>query len=208
MGFQGLIADFGGVLTTPMLENSRAFEQAAGLRPGAYWSALNEHPDAIAVYAALEVGRATQADWNEVVGGILGIDPTDLMRRALSGLSVEATMAACVAAARSAGVVTALLSNSFGGPYNVYADLGLLDLFDVVVLSGDVGVRKPDSRIYEVVLQRMGVAGQSAVFVDDIEDNLPPAAALGITTLLHTDAAASVRTIEGLFGLRASPQER
>ncbi|MFF7888394.1 hypothetical protein ACH40F_46890 [Streptomyces sp. NPDC020794] len=82
--YRGLILDFGGVLTTRMKLNGEAFERAEGLRPGSYFHALEAHPDDVAVYEALEVGQATQEDWNRVIGSILGIDPTDLMRRALA----------------------------------------------------------------------------------------------------------------------------
>ncbi|WP_323747836.1 HAD-IA family hydrolase [Catenulispora rubra] len=199
MAHQGLIMDFGGVMTTPMHLNSRAFEQEHGLAVGSYTRALSEHPDGVRVYADVEIGRATQAEWNAVIGTILGVDPTDLMRRALANLRPEPDMVAYVAAARAAGVVTALLSNSFGGPYDVYADLGLLGLFDVVVLSDQAGVRKPDPAIYDMTLQRMGVAGPQAVFVDDVADNLLPAEALGITTIHYTSSEAAIESLNRLF---------
>ncbi|GAB3936249.1 hypothetical protein GCM10029976_047710 [Kribbella albertanoniae] len=87
--YRGLILDFGGVLTTQMRLNGEAFERSEGLAPGAYFSALESRPDGIAVYAALEIGQATQEDWNRVIGDILGIDPTDLMQRALANLQPE-----------------------------------------------------------------------------------------------------------------------
>jgi putative hydrolase of the HAD superfamily len=152
--YRGLILDFGGVLTTQMHLNSKAFEQSEGLEPGAYVAALEEHPDGIAVYAALEVGGATQEDWNRVVGGILGVDPTDLMRRALANLHPEPLIVAAAQRARAAGIKVALLSNSFGlAPYHPYADRGLwTDFFNAVVVSELEGVRKPSPVIYERVL--------------------------------------------------------
>jgi hypothetical protein len=123
--YRGLILDFGGVLTTRMRLNGEAFERSEGLRPGAYFHALNKHPDGVAVYSALEVGKATQEDWNRVIGGILGIDPTDLMRRALANLRPEPLIVAAARRARAAGVKVAMLSNSFGiEPYNPYEALG------------------------------------------------------------------------------------
>nr|WP_308358224.1 hypothetical protein [Streptomyces sp. NEAU-Y11] len=87
--YRGLILDFGGVLTTRMKLNGQAFERSEGLAPGAYFHALEKHPDGVRIYADLEVGRAAQEDWNRVIGGILGVDPTDLMRRALANLRPE-----------------------------------------------------------------------------------------------------------------------
>jgi putative hydrolase of the HAD superfamily len=118
---------------------------------------LNEHPDGVAVYAALEVGEATQEDWNRVIGGILGIDPTDLMRRALANLHLEPAMVDAARHARAAGIKVAMLSNSFGlTPFNPYAALGMWDgEWDAIVLSEQLGVRKPHPAIYEYTLQQL-----------------------------------------------------
>lgn len=114
MTYRGLILDFGGVLTIQMRLNGQAFERSEGLAPGTYTHALNEHPDGVAIYKALEVGEATQEQWNQVIGGILGIDPTDLMRRALANLHLEPRMVDAARRARTAGIKVAMLSNSFG----------------------------------------------------------------------------------------------
>ncbi|MGY0057260.1 hypothetical protein ACWY4P_11950 [Streptomyces sp. LZ34] len=74
MRYRGLILDFGGVLTTQMRLNGEAFEKSEGLEPGAYFVALGRNPEGVRVYADLEVGRATQEDWNRVIGKILGVD--------------------------------------------------------------------------------------------------------------------------------------
>lgn len=186
--YRGLILDFGGVLTTQMHLNSKAFEQSEGLEPGAYVAALEEHPDGIAVYAALEVGQATQDDWNRVIGGILGIDSTDLMRRALANLRPEPLIVAAAERARAAGIKIALLSNSFGlAPYNPYADRGLwTDFFDAVIVSELEGVRKPSVEIYERALIALDLPGTQCVYVDDVAANLAPAQVLGIRTVHHT----------------------
>lgn len=200
--YRGLILDFGGVLTTRMRLNGEAFERSEGLPPGAYFRALNEHPDGVAVYSALEVGKATQDDWNRVIGGILGIDPTDLMRRALANLRPEPLIVAAARRARAAGIKVAMLSNSFGiEPYNPYEELGMYDgFFDAVVLSELEGVRKPSPLIYQRALERLDLMGHECVFVDDREVNLPPAEALGIRTIHHTtDAAATATLLDSLL---------
>ncbi|MFD3380734.1 MULTISPECIES: HAD-IA family hydrolase [unclassified Streptomyces] len=197
-----MILDFGGVLTTRMRLNGEAFERSEGLSPGAYFRALGEHPDGIAVYAALEVGEATQEDWNRVIGGILGIDPTDLMRRALANLHEEPQIVAAAQRAREAGIKLAMLSNSFGiEPYNPYEALGMYeDFFDAVVLSELEGVRKPSQRIYQRVLEELDLPGPECVFVDDRDANLPPAEALGIRTVHHTtDPVATAAVLDSLL---------
>lgn len=200
MTYRGLILDFGGVLTTRMRLNGEAFERAEGLEPGAYFHALEEHPEGVRVYADLEIGRATQTEWNEVIGGILGLDPTNLMARALSNLAPEPAMLAATQRARRAGIKVALLSNSFGlEPFNPYAALGLFEGFDAVILSEQEGVRKPSSAIYQRTLDALGLPGTECVFVDDHPRNLPPAEQLGIRTIHHTDAAQSARQLDALL---------
>ncbi|MFF7976071.1 HAD-IA family hydrolase [Streptomyces sp. NPDC007905] len=194
------MVDFGGVLTTSLRTNAEEFERSAGLAPGAYRAAL-AHPAGARVYADLETGRAAQRDWNEVIGGLLGIETENLMGRVLGPLRLEDQVVDAVAAAGASGAVTALLSNSFGlEPFNVYAELDLLDLFDVVVLSEREGVRKPDPEIYRRTVGRMGLAPRRCVFVDDREVNLPPARSLGIHPLLHTDPTRTASLLSEWFG--------
>lgn len=203
--YRALVLDFGGVLTTPMRRNGTIFEQSERLDPGAYFHALNENPDGIAVYAALEVGEATQQDWNDAIGEILGIDPTDLMRRALANLHPEPVMIQAVRDARASGLVTAVLSNSFGlQPFDIYDEFGVYDLFDVVVLSEQEKIRKPDPQIYQRLLTKLGVDGAQCVFVDDHQHNLPPARALGMTVIHHVEAAATVAELRRLGVLPAT----
>ncbi|WP_260476359.1 HAD family phosphatase [Streptomyces sp. WAC 06783] len=200
MPYRGLILDFGGVLTTRMRLNGAAFEKAEGLRPGAYFHALEEHPDGVQVYADLEVGRATQEDWNRVIGGILGIDPTDLMRRALANLRPEPAIVAAAQKAREAGIKVAMLSNSFGlTPYNPYEALGMHEGFDAVILSEVERVRKPSPVIYQRTLDALGLSGSECIFVDDHAQNLPPAEALGIRTIHHTDASVTAAQLQEML---------
>lgn len=203
--YRGLILDFGGVLTIRMRLNGQAFERSEGLVPGAYFHALNEHPDGVAIYKALEVGEATQEEWNRVIGGILGIDPTDLMRRALANLRLEPRMVEIARRARAAGIKVAMLSNSFGlTPFNPYEALGVWDgEWDAIVLSEQIGVRKPTPGIYLHALDQLQLPGSDCVFVDDHAENLPPAQALGIHTLHHTDAAATVAQLNALLDCAA-----
>lgn len=200
MSYRGLILDFGGVLTTRMRLNGQAFEKSEGLTPGAYFAALNENPEGVSVYADLEVGRASQEDWNRVIGKILGIDPTDLMRRALANLRPEAAIVNAARRAREAGIKVAMLSNSFGlEPFNPYAALGMLDGFDAVILSEQEQVRKPSPVIYQRTLDALELNGPECVFVDDHAQNLPPAEALGIMTIHHTDPDATARQLDALL---------
>lgn len=200
--YRGLILDFGGVLTTRMRLNGQAFEKSEGLTPGAYFAALNEHPDGVAVYAALEVGKATQEEWNHVIGGILGIDPTNLMQRALANLHPQSEIVAVAKRARRAGIKVAMLSNSFGiEPCNPYEDKGMwTDFSDAMILSESEGVRKPSPLIYQRALDALELTGPECVFVDDHAENLPPAETLGIRTVHHTtDPVGTAAILDSLL---------
>ncbi len=109
-------------------------------------------------------------------------------------------MAGVVEQARRHGVRTAILSNDPGGP----AGRGLRELagpfVDVVVLSGDVGLAKPDRRIYELVAQRIGLDPGECVFVDDLVGNVRGAAAAGMVGVHHGDPVVAAEEIRILLG--------
>ncbi|MEV8070844.1 HAD-IA family hydrolase [Streptomyces sp. NPDC085995] len=204
---QGLILDFAGVLTADPLSVHRAWCESEGLPPGAWRATLNDDPEGRRLYAALEIGEIDQAEWNRRTAALLGVHvaPDNLMGRAWSAVLPARRMAALARAAKSAGYRLALLSNSFGtDPFNPYQQAGIWDLFDVRVISEQARMAKPDPAIYELTLERLGLPAQACVFVDDHPRNLPPAEALGITTVLATDEAATVAELEVLLGVNAS----
>ena len=97
-----------------------------------------------------------------------------------------------VAAARRAGVRTGLVSNSWGE--QGYDRTRFDELFDVLVISGEIGIRKPAPEIYALASERLGRAAERCVFVDDLAGNLKPARAIGMATVLHRDAARRSRS--------------
>jgi epoxide hydrolase-like predicted phosphatase len=93
-----------------------------------------------------------------------------------------------------------MLSNSWGD--DRYDREQLASLFDALVISGEVGLRKPDPAIYSLAAERLGVAPEKCVFVDDLPGNLKPAAALGMATVLHGgDAVATLTRVGVLLGV-------
>jgi putative hydrolase of the HAD superfamily len=205
--YRGLILDFGGVLTEGVGSAHRSWCLAQGLSATAWGDTLGGHPEGRALYAALEVGRLSQAEWNRRTAALMGLDDHyDLMGRAWAAVRPAAGMVALARAARRAGYTLALLSNSFGlNPYDPYRALGVWELFDITVISEREGIAKPDPVIYRRTLERMGLPGQACVFVDDIPANLPPAAALGITTV-HADGQTDIVTrLAELLNILPSP---
>ena len=76
----------------------------------------------------------------------------------------------------------------------------LAELFDGVVISGEIGLRKPDPEMYRLGAQAVGLDPGQCVYVDDLPGNLKPARELGMTTIHHRDAATTIAELERLFG--------
>ena len=104
--------------------------------------------------------------------------------------------------AGNVGLKTAIVSNNYREWHLWPTIIDAHSIFDEIIDSSAVGVRKPDPAIFELALERVGVSDPAKViFVDDFEWNLPPAKALGMQTvhvLDHATAAAELRELLGL----------
>ncbi|KMS67448.1 MULTISPECIES: HAD-IA family hydrolase [Streptomyces] len=199
---KGLVLDFGGVLTTPLLPAALAFEKRAGLAEGTLLTGLYLNPEGIRLTEELERGTLTQTQWNEAAGRLLGIAPDNLMGRIFADLRPETSVIAAAAAARRAGVKVGILSNSVGlTPWNLYDGYEVDELYDAVVLSELHGTRKPERESFRLVLERLGLSAEECVFVDDTEQYLPPAAELGFTTVHAVEPTRTVAALENLLGV-------
>ncbi|GAB3475061.1 hypothetical protein GCM10027440_06360 [Nocardiopsis coralliicola] len=201
--FDGLLLDFGGVLTEGVGASIRSWCLGHGLDSAAWGRVLGEHPRGRRLYKQLEVGALPQAEWNAATAPLLGVeDSENLMGRVWARVTLASPMAELAAAARSAGHRVGLLSNSFGlDPYDPYRSIGVWDLFDAHTISEAEGVAKPDPRIYRAAVDRLGVPAGRCVFVDDVAANLKPAADLGMAVVLAGDAAATARRVADLLGV-------
>ena len=98
---------------------------------------------------------------------------------------------------------TGLLTNNFVGMRSAGTDhpfAEVLDLFDEIVESSQVGVRKPDPRFYEHACERLAIEPDEAVFLDDLGVNLKPARAMGMTTIKVDDPAVAIAELEQVVG--------
>jgi epoxide hydrolase-like predicted phosphatase len=197
----GLIIDYGGVLTSDVFASFRAFCEAEGLAPETVRDRFRGDPEARGLLERLETGELTEAQFEPRFAAVLEVASERLIDRLFGGMEPDPAMLDGVRAARRAGIRTAMLSNSWG--HDRY-DTGLLaELFDSWVISGEVGLRKPDPAIYELTAERLGLEPPDCVFVDDLPGNLKPALALGMATVLHRgDAAATLAEVRGLLSLR------
>ena len=202
MTYKGLILDFGGVVTTDFYGALNAFSARAGLEAGAFVRTLREVPEGRKALAAAECGQMSQRDFEVTMGRLLGLDDKGLLAKALAHLRPRPEVIDLTRRARAKGVRVAALSNSWGtGDYDPYAGWELDQMFDAVVISDQVGLRKPNPEIYELTATKIGLPPGECLFVDDTEHNLPAARDLGMGTLFFTGADGEVAEIERLIGL-------
>jgi epoxide hydrolase-like predicted phosphatase len=197
--YRGLLVDWGGVLTSDVFDTFRAFCELEGLEPDAVGRRFREDRICRELLIGLETGALSEDEFEPRFAAVLGVSAPDLIDRMFAGSEPEHEMLDAVLRARAAGVRTGLISNSWG---TRRYDRGLLaDLFDGVVISGEVGMRKPTSEIYELGAQRIGLEPAACVFVDDLPFNLTPAAELGMATVHHRSAEETISELERLLGL-------
>ena len=204
---RGLLVDFGGVLTTSPYEAFAAFERAEGLPAGMVMRILRDafrSGDTTNVFARYERGEASDAEFADglieaVRAQGYDLPPGPLHRRIFaSSLSVD-DMWDVVRRAKEAGVRTALLSNSWG--VDGYPVPKLREHFDDLVISGEVGLRKPEPEIYLLAAERLGVAPEHCAFVDDMRINIDGARSVGMFGVLHRDVSSTAAQLSEFLGV-------
>ena len=172
-----------------------------GLAPDALEKIFTLDQGAQCAFVELERGQISQAQFVSHVVAALGVDPDGLLERMLADLRWEPLVVAAVAQLRSRGIKVAVLSNGWGStPYDPYARFRLSDHCDVIVISDQVGMRKPDPEIFALTVKRLELPGEQCVFVDDVARYLPAARALGMATIHATDPTTTVFELKRIFG--------
>jgi putative hydrolase of the HAD superfamily len=194
-----LLVDWGGVLTTNLFTSFGAFCEDEGLAPESLAQHFRSDGEFRALLIGFEEGSVEEPDFERGLGGLLGVSPVGLIDRLFARVGPDAAMLAAVETARAAGVRTGLVSNSWGT--RRYDRTMLETLFDGVVISGEVGMRKPAPEMYRLGAERTGVAPEACVYVDDLPFNLPPAQELGMATVHHVETAQTIAELERLLGV-------
>jgi epoxide hydrolase-like predicted phosphatase len=196
----GLLVDFGGVLTTSVWDSFADFCRAKGLEENAVKRLFREDPDALADLRALETGELEEDEFERRFAKRLGLaDAADLIESLFRGMKPAEPMVDAVRSAHDGGVRTGLVSNSWS---TTHYDRDLLgELFDVVVISAEVGLHKPQPEIYVLAADRLGEPPERCVFVDDLRENCAGAEAVGMTAVLHRDAEETISRLEELLGI-------
>jgi epoxide hydrolase-like predicted phosphatase len=197
--YRGLLIDYGGVLTTDLFDSFRAFCELEGLEPEAIGESFRRDPSCRDLLIGLETGKLEEEEFELRFAEILGVSAPGLIERLMADSRPNQEMVAAVVNAHAAGIRTGLISNSWGT--RRYDRTQLAELFDGLVISGDVGIRKPAREIYEMGAEEIGVEPASCVFVDDLPFNLKPAAELGMATVHHTAAPETISELERLLGV-------
>ena len=210
--FRGVITDWGGVLTTPILTTVRAWIEADEIDWDSYrtvmrrWVAQAYDIDGgTNPIHALERGECATDEFERILaarlfrtdGGTVAAE--GLLQRMFAASERVPAMYGAIRAVRGAGLRTGLLSNSWGAGDYPLEDFP--ELFDAVVISGEVGMRKPTPEIYAMGADAIGLPPADCVFVDDLPFNLEPAAALGMGTVHHVQSAATIAELERLLGV-------
>jgi putative hydrolase of the HAD superfamily len=202
---EAVISDFGGVLTSPLLDSFAALQDSSGISlealgkaMGAIWQRDGAHP-----LFELETGRMTEAAFLERLGDELS---TRLGRRTelhgfgeryFAHLHPNERLIDYMRELHDRGYRTAICTNNVREWEPLWrAKLPVDEIFDVVVDSAFVGIRKPDAGIYEITLERLGVAADATLFVDDIELNCNAAGELGIGTVWFRNTEQAIEDIE------------
>jgi putative hydrolase of the HAD superfamily len=200
-----VISDFGGVLTSPLLDSFKAFQAESGIpleALGTAMAAIRDRDGAHPLFE-LETARMTEAAFLEALSHELTeqlgreVRMDGFGRRYLESLSPNDELIEYMRGLRGRGYRLAICTNNVREWESLWrAKLPVDEIFDVVVDSAYVGVRKPEPRIYELTLERLGVAAQAALLVDDIDLNCQAARALGLTAVWFRSNEQAIPEIE------------
>jgi putative hydrolase of the HAD superfamily len=211
---RGVITDWGGVMTSPIADSVNAWLAADGIDRDSYvavmrqWvkQAYSDGADRNPIHA-LERGEWTNGEFELALAKELVLENggpvagPGLLARMFAGQTLDEEMLALFRMLKASGVPTGLLSNSWGGGYPTEL---FPDMFDAVVISGDVGMRKPEPGIFLHAAQLLALAPQECVFIDDIQANITAAEQLGFTCVLHSAAVDTAQQVADLLGVRLS----
>jgi putative hydrolase of the HAD superfamily len=206
---EAIISDFGGVLTSPLLDSFAAFQNSSGISleqlavaMGAILARDGKHP-----LFELETGRMTEADFLRKLAEELSTQlgrPVELHgfgEQYFDHLHPNEQMIEYIRELSGRGYKLAICTNNVREWEQLWrAKLPVDELFDVVVDSAFVGVRKPEQRIYELTLERLGATAEAALMIDDIELNCDAARAMGMQAVWFRSTGQAIADVEALLG--------
>lgn len=206
---KAVLFDFGGVILSSPFEAMRRYEEEMGLPP-AFLRSVNAADPHGNAWARLERNEVSIDDFCDLFEAEARSAGQKVDARAVLALLVGELRPQMVEAVKRCKerLAIGLLTNNFAwgeGPQELRE---VVELFDVVVESSKVGVRKPEPRFYELACELLAIEPHEAVFLDDLGVNLKPARAMGMTTIKVVDPDEALAELEGVVGFdlrRARP---
>ena len=203
---RAVVSDFGGVLTVPLIHAFTAYHRTSGISAEELRGAMTAATDRWGAHPLfeLEKGAITEQEFQRRLEAELAGDRrlTGFRETYFEHLHANDRMVAYMRELRDRGLRMALLTNNVREwePFWRAMVPELDDIFEVIVDSGFVGMRKPDPRIYELTLERLGdVRAEECVFVDDFEVNCDAARALGMEAVQFVDTEQAIAEVEALL---------
>ncbi len=205
---RAVISDFGGVLTTPLIESFAAYQRRSGVTPQALGQAMGSITEADGRHPLhqLELGRVTEHDFLRRLERELGGDVTlhEFRETYFEALNPNEEMIALMRDLRRRGLRTALLTNNVREWEPHWRPLlpDIDEIFEIVVDSAFVAMRKPDPEIYELTIERLGdgLRADECVFIDDVDVNCDAARGLGMRAIQFHDTRQAMADLEAALG--------
>ena len=201
---EAIVSDFGGVLTTPLVQSFAAFQDETGITPQALGEAMARITEQTGTHPLfeLECGRVTEDDFlrrleSELANG--GSERPHLHRFRevyFDALNANQQMIGLMEELRDSGLRMAMLTNNVREWEPLWRSMLPVDeIFEFVVDSAFVGCRKPDREIYEIVLERLGLPAEVCLFIDDVEVNVEAAREIGLSAVHFRDNEQAIPEI-------------
>ena len=211
---EAIVSDFGGVLTSPLLDSFAAFQDSSGISLealGTAIAAITERDGSNPLFE-LETGHISEAAFLASLASELTSElgrPVELHgfgERYFEHLHPNTRMIDYMRALRERGLAMAICTNNVREWESLWrAKLPVDEIFDFVVDSAFVGIRKPDPEIYELTLERLGKPASAALLIDDIELNCEAARALGMRAVWFRSTAQAIAEIDQALAQSPAP---
>jgi epoxide hydrolase-like predicted phosphatase len=213
---EAVVSDFGGVLTSPLLDSFAAFQNSSGislehlgLAMAAIWKRDGANP-----LFELETGRMTEPEFLRTLGEELRrqlgrqVELHGFGERYFEHLHPNERMIDYMRDLHDRGYKLAICTNNVREWERLWrAKLPVDELFDVVVDSAFVGARKPEPRIYEITLERLGLPASAALFIDDVELNCQVARELGMEAIWFRSSEQAIAEVEAQLSSPSRSQQ-
>lgn len=211
MSVEAIVWDFGGVFTSSPFDAFNRYEEKQGL-PRDFIRGVNAINPTTNAWAQFESNQISLDDFDLAFARESGARGHAVPGRAVVALlagDVRPRMVEVLKRCKDDYRVACITNNVKAGqgptmadtPERATAVLNVMALFEHVIESSELGIRKPDPRIYELACERLGVSPRNTVYLDDLGINLKPARALGMHTIKVVSEAQAISDLEGVLGI-------